>query len=149
MAPPNREEVYAIFKNLENPNGGIDQFFKSFSPDVKYTVPGHGRFAGYYPKKEDYYNATWAKFRQILQPPGFTFHITNGIDGVITGQDGWAVVIMETRDTYTLSGVKYDQHYSWHCKFNDEKLVVECRAYLDLGYLEDILGTEMNKQGIP
>ncbi len=148
MPYPTRHQVYKIFKNLENPDGGIEEFFKSFSPNVEYTVPGHGRFAGYYPRKEDYYNATWAKFRQVLREPGFKFLIVDGEDGVITGQDGWAVVIMQTVDTVTKSGVVYDQHYSWHCKFNEEKLVVKCRAYLDLGYLEDVLGTEMKLQGI-
>ena len=148
MPYPTREEVYAIFKHLENPHGGIDEFFKSFHPAVQYTVPGHGRFSGRFARKEDYYGATWAKFRRILREPGFTFRITGGIDGVITGQDGWAVVIMETVDTYTKSGMRYDQFYSWHCRFNEEKLVVECRAYLDLGYLEDVLGTEMKLQGV-
>lgn len=69
------------------------------------------------------YNATWAKFRPCLREPGFKFVITNGMDGVITGQDGWAVVIMQTVDTVTKSGVVYDQYYSWHCKFDENKKV--------------------------
>lgn len=148
MPYPTRQEVYEMFLHLSNPPNGIDEFFKWFHPDVKYIVPGHGRFTGTFDRKEDYYNATWAKFRPILQPPGFKFIITNGIDGVLTAEDGWAVVIIQTVDTITKSGVVYDQYYSWHCKFNEDKKVVECRAYLDLGYLEDVLGTEMTKQGI-
>ena len=148
MPYPTRQEVYDIFKNLEHPPNGIEKFFESFSPDVKYIVPGHGRFTGTFHRKADYYNATWAKFRPCLRPPGFRFVVTNGIDGVITGEDGWAVVLLETVDTVTNSGVPYDQFYSWHCRFNTDKKVVECRAYLDLGYLEDVLGTEMTKEGI-
>ncbi|KAI9661318.1 MAG: hypothetical protein M1821_009645 [Bathelium mastoideum] len=147
MAPPSRQEVYVIFKNLENPDGGIELFLKSFHPEVKYIVPGHGRFARSYDRLEDY-AATFSKLRKVLRPPGFKFIMTNGIDDVITGEDGRAVVRIETQDTYTASGVEYKQYYSWHLKFNDEKQVVGCRAYLDLGYLEDVIGSEMKKQGI-
>ena len=149
MPYPTREEVYAIFKNLENPPDGVDKFFTHFSPDVKYIVPGHGRFTGTFARKEDYYNATWAKFRPCLRPPGFKFVITGGLDGVVVDQEGKkAVVLLETRDTVTKSGRVYEQFYSWHCTFNEEGLVVECRAYLDLGYLEEVLGSEMTREGI-
>ena len=148
MPYPTQEEVYNMFKNLQEPPDGIDRFFTHFSPDVKYIVPGHGRFTGTFARKEDYYNATWAKFRQIIQPPGLKFLITDGLGGVIVNDKGQAVVLLETRDTVTKSGVPYEQFYSWVCQFNEEKLVVECRAYLDIGYLEEILGTEMTKQGI-
>ena len=148
MPKPTRQEVYSIFKNLETPNGGTEEFFKSISPDVQYTVPGHGRFAGTNKTKEDWYNAL-SKFRSVLRPPGFTFCVVNGIDGVVGGgEDGLAAVMLETVDTVTKSGVRYDQHYAWICRFDNDKKVVECRAYLDLGYLEDVLGKEIELQGI-
>lgn len=148
MPYPTREQVYALFQNLSNPPSGTHEFFTHLSPSVKYTIPGHGRFAGVYTSRDAYFNGTWAKIRQALKPPGFTLVVTNGLDGVIAGQDGWAVVCLETRDTYTLSGVKYEQYYSWHCRFDEEGMIVEVRTYLDLGYLEEVVGTEMRKMGI-
>lgn len=149
MAPPTREEVYAIFQLLSNPPEGTSKFFdRHVSPDVQFTVPGHGRFAGHYASKESYMNGTWSKIRQALKAPGFSLCVTGGLNGMVVGDDGRVAVMLETRETYTVSGVKYEQFYSWHCRFDEEKRMVECRAYLDLGYLEDIVGTEMKRMGI-
>ncbi|KAL8728407.1 MAG: hypothetical protein Q9166_005453, partial [cf. Caloplaca sp. 2 TL-2023] len=103
-----------------------------------YTIPGHARVCGTYHNFADYYAATWAKINLGLKDPGYKLIVPGGIDGVLTAEDGWAVVIMETVDTYTKSGVPYEQNYSWHLKFNEDKKVIEARAYLDLGYLENI-----------
>jgi ketosteroid isomerase-like protein len=151
MPYPTREEVYALFSLLETPPTGPPQFFARFSPDVKFFAigPPTSRHAAEYASKDAFMAGGFAKLSKAVRPPGLKFKIVDGIEGVTVDEArGRAAVMFDTVDTFTHSGVEYAQHYSWHVKFNEEGMVIEARAYLDHGYLESVLGTELNRLGI-
>jgi ketosteroid isomerase-like protein len=68
--------------------------------------------------------------------------VPGGENGVIVGQDGWAVIETKTEDTKSKSGVVYNQHYSWHCRFNEAHKIVQVKAFLDADHLEKVFGGE-------
>ncbi len=53
---------------------------------------------------------------------------------------------MKTVGVKTKGGVSYDQHYSWHVRFDEEGMIVEAKAFLDLQHLEEVLGGEVRRQ---
>ena len=146
MPYPTRSEVHAIFANLHNPPTGTEEYFKYIHPNVNWTVTGHSRFSGTWHSKADYHAATWAKIGDLLAPPGYVLEVPGGEEGVIIGQDGWTVVEMKTVGVKTRGGADYLQHYSWHCRFDDDHMIVEAKAFLDLGHLEEVLGGEARRQ---
>lgn len=145
---PHRKYIYDIFLLFAKPEGGVKEWFEYVDDNVHWTVTGQHRFAGTWTNKEAYYNASWAKVNALLQDPGYRFEIPGGEEGIIVGQDGWSTVEMKTIDVKTKSGVPYDQHYSWHCRWSKEGKIVELRAFLDSDLLLRVLGGEQEKLGL-
>lgn len=143
---PNRSQIYAIFANLHDPSAGTARWFEYVDPAVHWTVTGHSRFSGSWTSRAAYHADTWGKIDTLLAPPGYVLEVPGGENGVIAGQDGWAVVEMKTVGVKTRGGVPYLQHYSWHVRFSEEGKVVEGKAFLDLGHLEEVLGGEIRRQ---
>lgn len=151
MPYPTRNEVYNIFKLLENPPEGSKEFFEHFSPSVQFHAvgPPTSTHAENYNSKAEFLAGGFGKLSKAVRPPGIKFVIVNGIDGVTVDEArGMAAVMFDTVDTVTHSGVKYEQHYSWHVRFDEDGMISEAWAYLDHGYLEQILGSELKSMGI-
>lgn len=145
---PDRKYVYEVFRLFFDPPEGTKKFFDYVDDDVHWQVTGHHRFSGTWTSKKDYYDATWANINLLLADPGYKLEVPGGEQGVIVGQDGWSVIEMKTVGTKTKSGVPYEQHYSWHCRWNKEGKIVEAKAFLDADHLEKVLGGEQRKLGL-
>src|SRR4051794_2452499 len=128
---PDRKYIYNVFHLFSDPAEGVQKFFEYVDDDVHWLVTGQHRFSGLWTNKKDYYNATWANIHLLLQEPGYKFEIPGGEEGIIVGQDGWSAIEMKTVDVKTKSGVHYNQHYSWHCRWSKEGKIVEVKAFLD------------------
>lgn len=55
---------------------------------------------------------------------------------------------MKTVGVKTKGGVPYEQHYSWHCRWNEDGKIVEVKAFLDSEQLERVFGGEKKRQGL-
>lgn len=149
MGYPSKEDVYNYFKLFESPLGDSrTQFFDRWADDIVFHIPGHGPFAATYNGKDAYMKGGFSKLSQAIKDPGFTFKITNGLDGVSASPDGRAAVMFDTVDTYQKNGTLYDQHYCWFLRFDDGGCLKEAWAFLDLGYLDDTLGAQLRSMGI-
>ncbi|KAK4861478.1 hypothetical protein LT330_003513 [Penicillium expansum] len=148
MPYPDRKYIYDVFCNFFNPPEGTEKFFDYVDDNVHCQVTGQHRFSGTWTTKNDYYNATWANINLLLAEPGYKLEVPGGESGVIVGQDGWSVIEMKTVDTKTKSGVPYNQHYSWHCRWNEGGKIVEAKAFLDADLLEKVFGGEQLKLGL-
>ncbi|MCJ1239480.1 hypothetical protein MMC14_007476 [Varicellaria rhodocarpa] len=146
MPFPTRPEIHAILLNLSNPPSGTDEFFKHVHDHVIWTVTGHMMFSGTWSSKSTYRADTWAQLSPLIAEPGMKLEVVGGEQGVISGQDGLAVVELKTVDTRTKGGVVYDQHYAWHMRFNADGKIVGVRVFLDSAHLEKILDVERAKQ---
>jgi ketosteroid isomerase-like protein len=148
MPIPTRQQVYEIFLNFYDPPEGTMRFFEHVDDNVDWQVTGKHRFSGRWYTKQDYWNATWANINTLLGGTGYKLEVPGGVDGVIgpNAENGWAVVEMKTVDTITRSGVPYEQHYSWHVRFNTAGKIIEAKAFLDSDHLEKVLGGEARKQ---
>ena len=149
MAPPTGPtptQIRSLLTLLSQPPSGNDQFFASVRDDVIWTVTGKSFPSGRWTTKASYRNATWAKIGNLIKPPGVKLEITEGEEGIIVGQDRWATADLHTVDTYTNSGVRYDQSYAWHMRFDEEGLIAEVKVWLDTLTLEKVLGEEAARQ---
>lgn len=151
MPYPTLEEVYAMFRGLEDPPDGSKTLFDRFSPSVQFTAvgPPTSPRAVTYSSKAEFLEGAFGKLGKAARPPGLRCKIVDGIDGITVDETrGRAAVMMDTVDTFTHSGVKYEQHYAWHVRFDTSGMITEVRAYLDHGHLEEVLGAELKKMGI-
>jgi ketosteroid isomerase-like protein len=146
MPYPTRSQILAILRPLSSPPAGNNEFFAHVSDNVIWTVTGHMMLSGTWRTKESYRAATFAKIGPLFGAPGMKLEVPGGEQGIIAGEDGQAVAELKTVDTYTKSGVLYDQHYSWHMRFNEESVITEVKAFMDTAHLEKVLGAEMEKQ---
>ena len=146
MPYPTRTQIHSILTLLSQPPSGSDEFFAHVRDDVIYTVTGKSFLSGVWTTKASYRAATWAKIGTLVKPPGIKLEISNGEEGIIVGQNGWATADLHTVDTYTVSGVRYDQSYSWHMRFDECGKIAEVKVWLDTLTLENVLGGEAAKQ---
>ena len=146
MPYPTRTQIHSILALLSQPPLGSDQFFAHVRDNVTYTVTGKSFLSGVWTTKSSYRAATWAKIGKLVKPPGIKLEITKGEEGIIIGQHGWATADLYTVDTYTISGVRYDQSYAWHMRFDESGMIVEVKVWLDTLTLENVLGEEAAKQ---
>lgn len=146
MPYPTRSQIHTILLPLSHPPSGIEEFFTHVRDDVKWVVTGHMMLSGTWTDLATYRAATYAKIGPLFAAPGMKLVATGGEEGIIVGEDGWAVVDLRTVDTYTKSGVLYDQHYAWHMRFDREGMVAEVKTWMDTAHLEKVLGGEMAKQ---
>ncbi|GAP82655.1 putative ketosteroid isomerase [Rosellinia necatrix] len=142
---PDRKYVADVFALFFDPPEGTKKFFEYVDDNVHWQVTGQHRFSGTWTTKEDYYNATWANINLLLQPPGYKLTCPTI---VVDAETGWSVIEMKTVGVTTKGGVPYDQHYSWHCRWNTDGKIVEAKAFLDADHLEKVLGGEQRRQGI-
>ncbi|PWY93209.1 hypothetical protein BO94DRAFT_573379 [Aspergillus sclerotioniger CBS 115572] len=149
MPYPDRKYIYDVFRLFSDPPEGTKKFFDYVDDNVHWHVTGQHRYAGTWTTKKDYYDATWANIGLLLAAPGHNLEVPGGEAGVIVGQDGWSAIEMKTVNTRTKSGVPYTQHYSWHCRWNEEGKIVEVKAFLDADHLEKVLGGEKRRLGLP
>nr|POE78002.1 hypothetical protein CFP56_09643 [Quercus suber] len=134
---PDRKYIYDVFQLFNDPPEGTRKFFDYVvDDDVHWQVTGQHRFSGTWTNKKDYYDATWANINLLLADRGYKMEIPGGEEGVIVGQDGWSAIELKTVGTSTKSGVPYQQHYSWHCRWSKEGKIVEVKAFLDADHLE-------------
>lgn len=151
MPYPSRDEIFSIFQSLEDPPEGSKKLLDRFSANVKFTAvgPPTSPHAATYYSKADFLEGAFGKLGKAVRPPGIKFRLVDGIEGLTVDENrGLAVVMMDTVDTFTHSGVKYEQHYAWHLRFDSSGMITEVRAYLDHGHLEEVLGAELKKMGI-
>ena len=152
MPFPTREEAYNIFKLFESPPDGSRRFFEEFvSPNLEFHAigPPTSSHAAVYHSKEDFLAGGFGKLGKAVKAPGMKFVIPGGIDGITVDEKrGFAAVRFDATDTVTHSGVPYQQHYSWHIRFGEDGIVSHIWAYLDHGYLQEVLGTELERLGI-
>lgn len=146
MPYPTRTQIRSILALLSQPPSGSDQFFAHVRDDVIYTVTGKSFLSGVWTSKASYRAATWAKIGNLVKPPGIKLEITTGEEGIIVGQHGWVTADLYTVDTYTNSGVRYDQSYTWHMRFDESGKIAEVKVWLDTLTLEKVLGGEAAKQ---
>lgn len=145
MPYPTRPQIRSILSLLSQPPSGSDQFFNHVRDDVIYTVTGKSFLSGVWTTKASYRAATWAKIGNLVKAPGIKLEITKGEEGIIVGQNGWATADLYTVDTYTISGVQYNQSYAWHMRFDETGLIAEVKVWLDTLTLENVLGAEAAK----
>ena len=146
MPYPTRTQIRSLLTLLSQPPSGNDQFFAHVRDDVIWTVTGKSFLSGRWTTKASYRAATWAKVGNLIKPPGIRRQITEGEEGRIVGQHGWATADLYTVDTYTNSGVRYDQAYAWHMRFDDTGMIAEVKVWLDTLTLEKVLGGEAATQ---
>ena len=70
------------------------------------------------------------------------------VKGIIIGQHGWATADLYTVDSYTNSGVRYDQSYAWYMRLDESKMVAEVKVWLDILTLEAVLRGEAAKLNV-
>jgi len=152
MPYPTLEQVHDMFKLFEDPPEGSKRFFQDHvSPSVVFHAvgPPNSSHAAVYHSKEDFMAGGFGKLSKAVRAPGMKFKIVGGIDGVTVDEKrGRAAVMFDTQDTVTHSGTPYEQHYSWHVRFGEDALVTHVWAYLDHGYLDKVLGTELERLGM-
>ncbi|KAL8748082.1 MAG: hypothetical protein Q9190_000110 [Brigantiaea leucoxantha] len=135
-----RAQVRSIVGLLYQP--AYDEFFSHVRDDVKWTVTGKSFLSGIWTTKASYRAATFGKTGTLVKPPGIRAKITPGEEGIIVGHHGWATVDLVSVDTYTNSGVLYDQAYAWHMRFDENGLIAEVKVWLDTETIEKVLGGE-------
>ena len=145
MPYPTKTQIRSILTPLSQPPSGNDEFFAHVRDDVIWTVTGKSFLSGVWTTKTSYRAATWAKIGDLVKPPGIQLEIAQGEEGIIIGQHGWATADLYTVDTYTNSGVRYDQSYAWHMRFDESGMVAEVKVWLDTLTLETVLGGEAAK----
>jgi len=145
MPYPTCSQILAILRPLSNPPAGNNEFFAHIRNDVVWTVTGHSLLSGTWTTKKSYRAATFAKIGPLFAAPGMKLEILGAEQGIIVGDNGRAVAELKTVDTYTKSGIMYDQHYSWHMRFDEESMITEVKAFMDTAHLEKVLGAELEK----
>ena len=95
---PSREEITAIFKNMET--GNYPATFERISPEVDWTVMGTHPLAGRYATLQDFQNDTLGRLGKIMKEPGIKLMVRNVIGG---GEQEWATVELVAK-AETLSG---------------------------------------------
>ena len=146
MPYPTRAEIQSILSTLSSPPSGTNEFFTHVRDDAKYTVTGTSFLSGVWYTKASYRAATYAKIGNLVKAPGIALKVTEGEEGIIVGQKGWATADLYTVDTYTNSGVLYNQSYAWHMRFDENGMIAEVKIWLDTLGLENVLGAEAAKQ---
>ena len=146
MPYPTRAQIRSILTLLSQPPSGIDEFFTHVHDDVVFTVTGKSFLSGIWYSKVSYRAATWAKLGLLVRAPGIKLEIAEGEKGIIVGQHGWATADLHTVDTYTVSGVHYNQSYAWHMHFDENGMITQVKVWLDTLTLENVLGGEAAKQ---
>ncbi|KAL2174069.1 uncharacterized protein P884DRAFT_332320 [Thermothelomyces heterothallicus CBS 202.75] len=142
---PDRQYIYDVFRLFYYPPEGTVRYFDYVDDNVDWQVTGQSRFSGHWYTKKDYYDATWAKINLLLEEPGYKLE-TGEI--IVDPTTGWSVIEMKTVGVKTKGGVPYNQHYSWHCRWDKNGKIVEAKAFLDLDHLEKVFGGEQARQGI-
>ena len=145
MSTPTRAEIRSILSPYRQAN--TQEFFTHVRDDVKWTVQGKSFLSGVWNSKADYRAGT-AAIGKVVKPPGIKLEVTEGEEGIIVGHNGWATADLYSVDTYTVSGVPYNQTYTWHMRFDEDKKIAEVKVWLDTLTLEQVLGGEAAKQGI-
>lgn len=84
---PSREEITALFKNMET--GNYPAMFSRVSKDVDWTVMGTHSCAGRYTTLEGFQHGTLARLGKLVKEPGIRLMVRNVIGG---GDQEWANV---------------------------------------------------------
>lgn len=126
----NKETVRGIFSHLES--GAGDKFFEHVADNVDWTVEGTHPLAGRYHSEQGFYNNTFARLNKVL-PGGTQLRVENVlIDG------NWAVVELRSYAT-AKNGMRFDNKYCWVIRFDEQKMIVEVRAYLDSALVQELM----------
>ncbi|MCJ1300722.1 hypothetical protein MMC08_003519 [Hypocenomyce scalaris] len=130
---PSLEEVKSIFANWQ-PGGDPEKFFAHVSDEVEWLVMGHSKMSKLYTGKAYFRSTTFGLLNPILTTP-LAMNVRNVVGG---GDQAWVVAEM-TADSVCKNGMAYNQVYAWVCRFNEEGLIVEVRAYVDTQLLTEVL----------
>ena len=123
--------------------GNYAAVFEHMSPDVDWTVMGTHPCAGHYTNLKDFQQATFARLGAIMKDPGIKLMVRNVIGG---GEGEWATVEL-VAVAECKNGFKFDNTYSWCCRFDDSGTIVQVRAYLDSWMVKEAI--ETNEGGNP
>ena len=151
MPYPTSSQIHALFTLLRDPLN-TDEFFTHVHPSVSWTVKGSCFLSGHWTTKASYRAATFDRLFTFLKPPGIKLEISEQseqgqqgeqIQGIIFDEKtGWAAVELNTFDSWTKSGVHYQQTYAWHFRFDEQGLIVEVKIWTDTLTLQSVLGGE-------
>lgn len=123
MMDIDRQDRAELFSKLEDP-ATAGEFFDRVAEDVRWTVLGTHPLAGTYLTKKTFVEATFDRLDQVMK------------DGVRLRLqrlylDGDTAIAELLATSTTVEGAPFDNEYCWVCRFDDEGLIVEVRAYLD------------------
>lgn len=131
MSSLTHDEVKAVFKYREI--GKPQEFMKHVADDVHWTVMGTHPLAGDYYTKEDFVNATGKRLYKLLKGDMNILKIKHVyIDGMT------AIVEMEGQSVAN-NGKPFNNTYCWIVTFNENKIIVRVRAYVDSAMVQQII----------
>jgi hypothetical protein len=122
---PSRDEIFSIFKPLEDGNSA--ETFKRVSPDVDWTVMGTHPCAGRYRSLKEFQEATFSRLGKIMKPPGLKLKVRNVIGG---SDQEWAVI--ELIAVAECKSGMFERDLV-NCGIPDDSRRTEVRQYLRLG----------------
>ncbi len=122
-------EVSALFENLQTNNQ--DTFFNQVSENVRWTVMGTHPLAGEYRSKQEI-QGIFKRLNKILKE-GVVLQVKHVyLDG------GTAIVEMKCLST-ALNGEPFNNTYCWIVEFDENKVIIRVRAYLDSALVQKLI----------
>ncbi|PWY70658.1 hypothetical protein BO83DRAFT_447413 [Aspergillus eucalypticola CBS 122712] len=139
-------EILSIFGELSKVPRGYESFFNHVDDNVHWEITGQTALSGVWRSKAEFLDRVWLPIIRLIADPGPIFEIACP-DSITRNEEGWVNVELKTRDTRTKLGNRlYSQHYSWHCKFNSAKKIVQVRCFFDTSLAETVLLHEKYRQ---
>ncbi|KAF2214521.1 hypothetical protein CERZMDRAFT_105506 [Cercospora zeae-maydis SCOH1-5] len=121
---PSVSEIHALFSNLTTQP---ELFFKRVAPTVDWTAMGTHPLAGRYTSLSEVQEATFARLGKIMKAPGIRLKPRNVIGG---GEQEWCTVELVVNGVCE-NDLVFDNCYAWCCRFDENGVIVEVRAYRD------------------
>ncbi|KAH8427144.1 uncharacterized protein LDX57_004861 [Aspergillus melleus] len=140
MPYPSKQEIIKLFQNLEAFPEGHECFFSRTIERCSWTITGQHPFSGHWTSTQSFLQAVWWPNTNLMASPGPTFILPEGHESVIYNDQGEAAVELRTiRTVVKQHGREYNQHYSWHCRFNEDGLLVSVKIFLDSIHAKEVL----------
>ncbi|KAI9688968.1 MAG: hypothetical protein M1822_000705 [Bathelium mastoideum] len=131
---PTPSEIITIFSHLAS--GNPDAFFAHVSPTVSWTITGTHPLAGTFNSLSNFRQAAFARISAVMkEDEPFRLDVVNVAGG---SSDAWAVTELKARGVCK-NGLVYGNRYAWVHRWNEERKIVEVRAYLDSALVKQAL----------
>ncbi|KAL8861113.1 MAG: hypothetical protein Q9178_002327 [Gyalolechia marmorata] len=142
--PLTRSYIRNMFSLFEQPQ--TDKFFTNVRDDATWEVTGQSFLSGNWTSTAAYRAATFEVLGGLVRAPGTRLKVVEGERGIVLGENRRVTVELYSFDTFTNSGVPYNQFYAWHIKFDNDGLIAGVKVYLDTLTIETVLGAERELQ---